>query len=402
MKPETATVLTVTLLLAGSALCLGVRHAIDTPSESAWTPEDRIGGRARSVVEAGKTSGMEPPAAGPSGPEAMTKQLRSLLLTANDADRTRALLELVSRFETGDWPLALEALAKIDIVLGSPGYDLILFAWTEADPEAAMAWATQKQIGYYAIRAWIGKDPDAALAFLTSPASGDPSSQWSRMARAIEVLGDDLPRIAKLISATQGSQRLMLVQQARPNFGKISPETAKAWVDSLDPSLKDHGLNLLLTNLQGVEAKLALARDFPDEIGPEKYGSIYDAWMKSDEAAALASFESLEPGRLHRAALLGVAHGLCRNGKFPEAIALTKRWPEETTDLLLSDLMIGRGTKNAALVLGEIPRLKSESLRLDRYRHALEPWLKEDPEAAKKWLRENEVPEQIRKEFEGR
>jgi hypothetical protein len=46
--------------------------------------------------------------------------------------------------------------------------------------------------------------------------------------------------------------------------------------------------------------------------------------------------------------------------------------------------------------------LENDSLRLPLYRCALELWFKEDPQAARKWLAENEVPEQVHREFEGK
>lgn len=399
MKPETATAIVVSMLVAGSALCIGVRHSVAAGRDLHASPSAKSQADTRSPLNARGPDPASRPVASPD-PEARIKQLRIVLAISNEADRTRALLDLISRFKAGDWPVALESLGQIG---GATGDVLMISAWTEADPQAAMAWAAGKRTEEsMVLLAWFGKDPDPALAFLLSP-DGRRSPNWGDLLiRALDALGNDLPRVAQVIEATPEKLRAHVVSQARAASGETSPESVRAWIESLDPSLKDHALNLMMTKLPDVDAKLALAREFPERIGPGKYVEIYDSWLKADEAAALASFESLEAGPLHQAALIGIANGLAMKGKLPEAVALTNRWPEEVTDGMLADLIVGADPKHAELVLGEIPRLKNETLRLAYYRSTLESWLQLDRAAANKWIQGNQIPEQLRRELEDR
>jgi hypothetical protein len=403
MKPETATTLAVSLLLAGSALCVGGRYTIDRQNAAAQSGANRTAASAHVPEKSQPAAKAERAAARPSDPETSAKRLRAILATSNQADGMRALLEWVSDFKDEDWPVAMEAFDKVGIGSGGPSYVLILSTWTELDPQAAMAWAISKDgRESYVIRAWMGKDPDEAMAFIKSLDKDRSELKMSLVTEAIGMLGGDLPRIGQLLMDVPERSRAMLVQQAHPKISNVPPETLYAWADSFETPLRGQVLSLILSNLQGAEPKLALAQRFPEEIGPEKYGSIYRDWFNADESGVMEELESLQPGPMHGAAVFGIAHGLSMKGRLPEAIALTKRWPEEITQYFLADLLLCSDVKHAPLILAEIPRLKNDELKVNRYHCALEPWLKENPEAARKWLAENEVPEQVRREFEGK
>lgn len=405
MKPETATVITVTLLLAASALCVGARHVADRQHASAAARSGKAGTLDRGPEESRKTLKVVWTPALPSDPDAMTARLRALARTSNEADRNRVVLELIPPLKDGDWPLVLETLGKIGVVWGTNGHGLILSAWSETDPQAAMAWV-RKEKGEgsesYVVQAWLGKDPDAALAFLKTLSKDLSTINQLILARGIGSLGGDLPRISELLMAVPEGHCRFLTQQSRVRLSGLPAETLCAWADSFEGIRRKAVMELVLDNLEGMEAKLALAQRFPDDIAPEKYASIYVEWAKSDEAAALAALESIEPGPTHQAVLGGVLLGLNAKRKAPEMFALTRRWPEEIMDGFLADLILDAGTEHAALSLAETPRIKSEPLRLNRYSIVLGDWFRTDPEAARKWLAENEVPEQVRKEFEGK
>lgn len=403
MKPETATIITLALLLAASALCVGARHAADRQHASAGAKSGNAGASAFVPEESPKAVKTERIPALPSDPDAMEARLRALLSTSNEADRTRALLELIPTLKDSDWPLVLESFDKIGIVWGSNSHTMVIAAWTDVDTQAAMAWARSRDGGeIYVINAWLAKDPEAALAHLKTLAKDNSQRNLLVVARAMGGLRGDLPRIGEILMAVPEKSGRFLVEQSHPTFSGNSTETLHAWADSFEGTRRDNVMYLLLTNLQGVEAKFALARRFPEDIGPEKYGSIYQEWLNADEAAALKALEDLEPGPLHKSALFGITHGLYMKGRLAEAFALTRRWPEEISQGFLSDILICGDVKDAPLVLAEIPRLKDGPLKVNRYQCALQPWFEADPVAARKWLAENEVPEQVRKEFEGR
>ena len=333
----------------------------------------------------------------------MAERLHAILVAGRQADRTRALLELVKGFRSEDWPRALEELDRLGLRRGTSAWDLIIAAWVECDPQAAMAWTIRDKGGMAttAFTAWMEGDIESALGYLESPQNREPIEVWRNLMRTASEQGvNELERLGRLLAAIPEEEMRMM--QLDPKLEKIAPEEVRAWISTLDPKTRKQAIQLLKWSLKDLEAKLALAHDFPDEVGPEYYGAIHGKWMETDETAALASFETLEPGPVHQAALAGISMTLGRCGRFEEAFALTRRFPQEATHLLLTDLMNECDLDHPELVLQEIPRLEYEWSRLQRYRATLQLWLGRDPEAARRWMRENEIPVQVRRELEGK
>ena len=432
MKARTATLALVSLLLGMSALSVGGRLYVD--AQASKQPPDQP---AKAKSEEAQST---PPPAVPAGKakapslegDGLLKQLQALMLIQNEADRTQAVLELVSHFKPEDWQRALSREARR--IVSKPGppepggiEGLIIAAWTEVDPEAAIKhFKAQGFLGFQVITAWIGKDPDAALDYMRDNfKNGNDGNVSAMVGKAIEALGDDLPRIARAIREVPEDCRELGPWRAQPEFKNLQPAEIKAFLDSLDPPFKQHGLDLLLRGLKDHEARLALLRDHPDAAEPWTRYPIYKEWPKSDLPAALQSIEQMEVGKTREAAIRGILTGLAREEDLSALFSTMRRFHADIHEERMADLIAGAvsndtnrsgqrftiyeeekpltprpTTRNAARALAEVPQIQSEAIRDQLYRHLITCWLAEDPAAAKEWLGRNELPEELRKEFE--
>lgn len=403
MKPESATLYGVSGLLLLSALCVGGRHYVDSRPEPARAPT----AKAVAMLPTDSGQGMNAllkPMTKPGDSSPLVGQMRAIHAMVTQVDRTKALLALMADFKREDWKRAFAAIDELGIQRNFIGRDTILSGWTEVDPDAAMDWAIEnKEAVANVLRTWLSNDPDGALGFLESEKGKRSIEMWRNLiASAVSGLGNDLPRLARAIRSIPEKERIMVGPYLKPDFKLVSHGTLKPWVEAWDPESKGWVVEILLRNLPGSEAKLALARDFPEYAGPEKYGPIYGAWMKENEAEALAAFAEMEPGPLHKAALFAAVGHMYSSGRLAEAFELYEKWPAEVGQPFLSELLLCERAENAELILGKIPLHDAESLRLNRYRVALEMWFQKEPDAARKWLKENELPEIVRKEWEGK
>lgn len=433
MKARTATIVIVSLLLGISALSVGGRLYVD--AKASTENPDRAPAKAKSdgagitllpVAPAGKTK------LPPLEDDGLMKQLRALAAIGNEADRTQAVLDLVSRFKPEDWERALsrEALR----IVSKPGppepggiQNLIVSAWAELDPEAAMAWAgTGGFRGFQVLTAWIGKDPDAALDYMRDNfKNGNNGNNAAMLGKVIEALGNDLPRIARAIREVPEDCREIATMRAHPSFKNLTNGEMKSFVDSLDPPFKTLGFHLLIDGLSGYETRIALTREFPELTLPWTYRPIYQEWSKSDSSAAIQSVAELPAGKMREAALGGILSELGKRENLSELFATTRRFSEEISDERMADLIAGAvrneanrsghlfiiaeddkpptgvsGARNVDLALAEIPRIESEKLQEQLYRHVLTGWMLQDRAAAKKWIEQNDLPEGLHKEFE--
>lgn len=434
MKARTASIVAVSLLLGMSALSVGARHYADSRASkkaSDLPAKAKFNGSPTTTLPAVLTEKTKVP---PLEGDGLMKQLHALVAIRNEADRTQAVLELVSRFKPEDWQRALsrEALQ----IVSKPGVpergsiqDLIVAAWTEADPEAAMAWARAGGFrGFMVITAWIGKDPDAALDYFKKNFKNDNNGNITPMVgKAIEALGDDLPRIARAIREVPEEWREYATVHAQPSFENLTMAEMRPFVESLDPPFKTLGFHLLIGGLPGHEARLALLREFPDLVEPRSYQPIYQEWTKSDSSAAILSVEQMPTGKMREAALGGVLSELGKRENLSELFATARRFHEEIPDERMANLIASAvpnernrsgdlfipdertkpvpgapAVRDVELALAEVPRIESEELRERLYRHVIDGWLVEDRAAATKWLEQNELPEGLSKDFQDR
>lgn len=403
MKPQTATIASVSILLVLAALCVGGRQYVDARQESAHhSAPHTVAPLAPHHQSESPIAGRPGKSLAASNPDLFKKQLRNALLTQDEAQRTRALLDLFTRFTEEDWEPALAAVQAMGIGRGYSGWVFILSAWAEVAPARALEWAIQAKAGSgAALQTWIARDPDAAMSYLASRQGADWDTSAALHAGAINALENDLPRLGRLLGGIQDQKiRESAVYRARLEFKNYSPETLKAWLTTLDPVAKPCGFQIVMKALPGFEEKAAFVRDFPDLTEPYHHTQIYGAWAKVDPEAASAALEKMEPGTLQTHAMMGVAHALSGKGDAAGAFALTHRYPREIKNVFLSDLINETMDTHPELAIAEIPRLEYEFSKVGQYGHVLARWLRKDRAAAKEWLEENEIPYQVRKELQ--
>ncbi len=404
MKPHLVTLILVSSLFAASALCVGVRHATDQRRQEA-SVASRGGGTMMSiVVSSSDPVRREETPRRETGSQALASRLRSALATANPADRYRTLLAMAENFTPEDWPEALAALAEMGISPGTPEHDLLLSAWVEQDISAARSWAA-KDAGttHTVMRAWLGQDPDAALSHLLSP-EGRSTPEWNLLVArtAVQNLAMDPPRLARVIAALSEGERRFALPQARPAFPAEDAKAVGKWLEAFDPAVRGEMLAFRMKGLSRFEDKTALAHAFPDDMGPDHYRPLYQEWAAVDKEAAATALQAMEPGEIQEATYHGVVYALFQRQEIAEAVEAFRAYPDYANESLLGELLLSYNLKDAELLMSLVPEIKNPDLRLARYRELLHEWLREDSVAARKWMAENEVPEQVRRQLESK
>lgn len=403
MRPESATLYAVSGLLLISVLCVGGRLYVNTQPAPGHASPGKPPKTFEPAADLVKSSLPKPVVrAGDSSP--LVSQMRAIVALATSIDRTKALLELTAGFRREeDWKTALAVLEELSARRNPSLLDLILTAWTEADPQAAMNHAIESKSGMERVlAAWIASDPDGVLSYLASAEAKEKPEIWRTLVTtAGNLFGGDLPRLERLLKSIPEDERVRVLTYLKPKI--TAPlESIKPWVASLDPWMKDTVVRMLMQSQSDMKGRLAIAADFPEQIGPREQSLIYASWMKENEAEAMTAFEAMEPGPQHQAALGAAIMHYYQSARVKDALGLYQKWPEQVGQSFLSDLLLCERPEDAEVILAAIPLHQSESLRLNRYRVALEMWSQKDPEAARKWLEENEVPEIVRKEWEGK
>jgi hypothetical protein len=399
MKTHLISAGTVISLLAASALCVGTRYTADQ-RRNETSAASRAKGPTKNAVDSGLAPAPREEAfRRQAGPQTLASRLRSALATTNSSDRTRTLLAMTEGFTAEDWPAVMAALVEIGMTAGGSDHQLLLAAWAEKNVDAAIAWAgNDVPATMVVMRAWLGRDPDAALSYLLSP-EGKRTSEWNLlMARVVEDLARDTSRLARTIGGLSERERRIALQQARPVFPAENAEAVGKWLEAFDPALRGELLALRMKGLS-FEGKTALAHAFPNDLGPRHFGALYQEWVAVDKEAASTALRAMGPGNIQKAAYNGVVIGLFQKQRMAEAVEAFRAYPEYASEQMLGELLLYFNVKDAELLMSLVPEIKNPDLKLARYRELLHEWLQADAPAARKWMEENEVPEQVRREL---
>lgn len=388
MKPSTATFLGVAVLVAAAMLCPVLVPR--TSDEKADVRKDHSSQPSPSETKRTDSQDNDPEAA----QKAMTRRLHSRLLCPNWMERSRNLLLLTEGLRADEWPLAMESLHELGMSRNGEEEILLMTAWTEVDSRAAAEYA--KSPLHAVIPMWMSLDPETAWAWIMSQ---DEAKRPKLIGLALEALIEtDLPRVTGELAAMK--QRDGILSNIARRIVSMEKGTSRKWLDSMpDQKLKEEALLSLVKKLPDsrIEEKFELLHDQP-AMRERLTGDLYRSWADTDEAAAMASFESLEPGKERGSALAGIVHHLSDRNP-ARALDLIDRNPGPGQEALLSHWVNEIVLDAPSLAISQVHRFERPEDREQNYRYVITNWLESDGTAAREWLATHELPASLKQEF---
>ncbi|MES2980778.1 MAG: hypothetical protein V4727_00565 [Verrucomicrobiota bacterium] len=320
----------------------------------------------------------------------------------NALDRGRAMLEWIDSLAPEEFEAAVERFRSLGLTEARMGeYAMLLTAWAEVDPTAALAYTTENTNGGMAtgtvLGAWASRDPEAAIAWAKANHQGDEANPY--MVGIIRgLVGTDPARATALLQEIPFSEeRGQALEAMMPHLLKMGPEDSKKWIAGLgDERLRD-----------GAVARFAEAMAKQDPAGTASWlmenlsdtsvrsmDEVYSEWAKKDPAAAVANFESLPEGEARLRALRGLVMVDARNN--PQAAAdLMNRFPADVTDRTVQHFIWNSFEKAPAIAANQIGRIQDERNRNRMYERAIGAWLERDQASAQTWINSANLPASV-------
>ncbi|QTN32718.1 hypothetical protein HZ994_10360 [Akkermansiaceae bacterium] len=409
---------------SASAACLTVGLAgflagkISTGNGSAGGGEaDELIERARQVSSGGTAAGKEgagmrrdaagrPVRAGASRAgttfdERLT-DMEEIVRGENALDRGRAMLAWIDSLAPDEFESAVARFRSLGITDARMGeYAMLLTAWAQVDPTAALAYTTENTRGGMAtgtvLAAWASRDPESAIAWAEANHEGDEANPY--MAGIIRALAETNPtRATELLERMPfSSERGQALTAMIPHLTRMGPESARQWISALsDERLRD-----------GATARIAeeLAKTDPagtaswllsnlGEASTRSVDEVFEEWAKKDKAAAMSSFASLPAGDARSRALRGLVTIEAREN--PQAAAkLMDTYPADVDERMVYHFMWNSFDDAPAVALSQAPKITDERNRNRMYQRALGSWLERDQPAAQRWIDSANLPESV-------
>lgn len=410
MKLNTPTTLAALVLIAAGGFMAG-RVSSPASSSPASPQNDRVETRSSrgsaSLTESGDNrKSTRHHTSEPAGKTGAAKdrmgQLESIMRGGNALDRNRALLAFIDQLGPGDFEATVAGFRGMGITDSRMGeYSLLLTAWAQADPLAALTYTTENTRSGYAtntvLSTWATRDPEAAIQWAKSNFDGQGANPY--LAGIIGGISESDPTRATelLTSMPRSRERGQGLDFILPHLLKMGAETTYTWIDKItDESLRNGAIEraadqLAKTDPAGTVSWLIAKTG---DASQNRLDNVYSTWAEIDSQAALNSLATLPSGAARSSALRGVISSV--TSKDPNAaISLMDRYPNDVDTGVVKNFVWHSLEKDPAVAINQIARISDEGARNEMYKDTLSGWMHRDPAAAQSWIQANPVPESV-------
>ena len=330
-------------------------------------------------------------------------KLEAIVRGENPLERNRALLAFLDQLGPGDFEAAVAHFRSLGITDSRNGeYSLLLTAWAQADPLAALSYAKENTNGGFAqdtiLTSWASTDPEAAIRWAQANHEGDDPNPYlpgiirglaqSDPARATELLAS-LPR---------SEERGRALDFMLPHLLEKGSDATRAWIASLtDEALKNGAMERVADKLAATDpagtASWLLAN--PGQAADRRMDDVYSVWANKDQQAALSSFSALPAGNARSNALRGVISSVAVADP-KAAVSLMNRYPNDVNDRVVQTAIWHSFGSDPATAAAQIARIGDAQQRDQMYRRTLDAWFDRDPATAQAWIQTNAIPDSVR------
>ncbi|MBK1882334.1 hypothetical protein JIN85_07905 [Luteolibacter pohnpeiensis] len=334
--------------------------------------------------------------------EQKMQHLDEIVRGENALERNRALLDFIDHLAPGEYEDAIAHFREMGLTRDRLGeYSLLLTAWAEADPTAALAYANENTGGGFArdtiMSSWATKDPEAAIRWAQANYTGDGANPYLiGVIRGIS--GTDTTRATELLTGMPFSgERGAALQAMMPHILNQGFDAASSWITSIDdPKLRNGALMSAASQLaqENPEATAKLLLDNPGDATARRLDDVYAEYMEKDPSSAMSSFLSLPSGDQRSDALRGIVNNVA-NSDPKKAEALLNQYSGDVTDRVVEQFAWNTQNSDPATAMNNIYRINDERQRNQMYDRMLGRWINRDPASAQAWMQSNQLPENI-------
>jgi len=405
IPPTTATI-AVALTIGAIGFLVGRLSGPSPSGTTAGTRETQLSrtrGSSRDADASSHVSSLAKRTARPEGghsgsatAEEKLKRLEAIMRGDNALDRNRALLAYIDQLAPGDFEAAIARFRGLGITDSRfSEYAMLLTAWSQADPLAALAYATANTRGGFATKtilsSWAATDPDAAIRWAEANHTGTGANPY--LAGIIGTLGatDPARASALLTGMPRSNERGEALDAMLPHVLAQGNDAARAWISALtDDSLRNGSMERAATQLAQTDPKgtadWLLAN--PGDATKRRLDDVLGIWASTNPTAALAYYEALPKGEERSNALRGVVAALA-NQDVGAAAKLIDSHAGDVTDGAIASFVWHSFGSDPALALNYIGRLSDPGSQDRMYSRTLDTWLSRDATSAQAWLQKN-------------
>lgn len=400
---------------------------ISNPSTSIGAGTDPLLDRARHVPESRSSAGdskFRPDSSGRpirsgSNESRMSQDQRladmeEIVRSENPLDRSRAMLKWIDSLAPGDFEEAVDHFRNLGVTDSRLGeYAMLLTAWAEVDPTAALIYTTENTRGGMAtstvLSAWATRDPEAAIAWAEANHDDDDANPY--MVGIIRGLSEtDLVRATELLSELPFSrERGDALDAMIPHLLSKGADSARNWATTIsDGALKDGAIARLANSQMAKDDPVGTAAWLMENLGERSSRSVDEVFRelaRVDMNASIAKFEEIPSDNqtARSRGLMAIVQVQTRENP-SAAVALMDKYPDALSNRVVQQFVWNSFDQDPQLAVSQISRMDDGGDQRIMYERALSAWLREDESNAVKWINTNSsnLPPQVVKNLANR
>ena len=369
--------------------------AAGASDEDGRRPTARSAAEARSAARSNRSSGTP------------TEQLTDISRIGDPLARQAALMDLLARLGPDEFPAVAEQFRNLDHFSGAGGeYELILRAWTKADPMAALEHAIALPDGRGETRtvlsSWAIQDPAAAEEWARANHSGDgPNPYLAAVIRGLAT--QDVNRATLLASSMpdSGERRDAIESISRALLVKGADEAIVFAGTIEDPAIRGNFISSIANRL-GAKDPAKAADWIASMTSPDDQNraarNVANALARQAPQNAATWVAQLQPAARAEAAR-GVIPAMSSGD-----IEGTARWISTLQGVPNYDQVVEeyvwscdqRAPEQSAAWIRAVADTAQQT-RL--YHRMLGEWARRDAAAVKNWVANNPVPDTVARRF---
>ena len=330
--------------------------------------------------------------------------MEDIVRNENALDRGRAMLSWIDSLAPEEFEEAVARFRSLGLTEARMGeYAMLLTAWAELDPTAALAYTTENTRGGMAtgtvLTAWASRDPESAIAWAKANHDGDDANPY--IAGIIRGLASTNPaRATELLQELPFSrERGEALGAMMPHLLKMGTEQAKSWIAGLgDDRLRDGAIARFAEDMakEDPEGTATWLLSNLGNTSTRSVDEVYEEWAKKDMLAARTSFENLPAGDARSRALRGLVTIEAREN--PQAAAnLMNKYPADIDDRMVQHFIWNSFDQSPGIAVNQIALMQNGGRKNRMYERTLEAWLERDKQAAQTWIGSASLPESVLK-----
>lgn len=386
------------MLALGAGILIGRIDASkdSDPTDAPPTVRSRPTGDARSADGAGSTRRSREDEAGRERRD-RSAEIQSILDSPSRLERTQRLLAFLDRLPTDEFAQVYADLANSTHAnLRGSERSLILQAWTERDPDAAVAYLQENGAADWeretVLSTWATMDPQGAFAWATAAEDEGRVNNW--VLGAMRGIAATNPELARdfLLQMDDNETRNRSMRDIQRYVTQFGYDYAESWISGIsDPTLQNQASRRLADNLAELDPERAAqwnAAIADTNTRRDASERVSDVWARQDLDAARAWVEGL-PEDTRTEAAEGIARHYGRQDPAAAAAWLAGLGDNPDLDGARRVLIDEAFRQDPQTSLEVVSQLSSERARTGYYFRYLRNWMRRDEAAARSWAEAN-------------